>query len=112
MSGSYFPMPDAADIQLVDIMRVLADPGRMKMLEILSDGRNHGCNLDEFPIGVQKSTLSHHFKTFREAGLTEVEIDGRNFYLRLRTADLESRFPGLISALTSEQAASSVGATA
>ncbi len=104
VNGKDFPMPPVADIRLTDILRALSDPGRVKILAVLSDGEYHPCNLEAFGLGVQKSTLSHHLKTMRELGLTEARIRGRNYDVRLRKADLESRFPGLIEALTSERA--------
>jgi DNA-binding transcriptional ArsR family regulator len=104
-----FPMPEARDIRLTDILRALSEPGRVRMLAVLSDGEFHPCNVDEFGLDIQKSTLSHHFKTMREAGLTEVRVQGRNHDIRLRSADLESRFPGLIEALTSPAAVADLG---
>ncbi|PJJ62018.1 ArsR/SmtB family transcription factor [Compostimonas suwonensis] len=104
MSGKEYPVPAADDIRLTDILRALSDPGRVKMLEVLSDGEYHPCSVDAFGLNVSKSTLSHHFKTMREAGLTTVRIQGRNFDVRLRKAELDERFPGLIDALTSTNA--------
>lgn len=98
------PMPEANDIRLTDILRALSDSGRVRMLAVLSDGEFHSCNVEEFGLGVQKSTLSHHFRTLREAGLTEVRVHGRNHVIRLRLADLEARFPGLLPSLTSPAA--------
>lgn len=104
MNNADYPIPDVADIRLTEIMRALADPGRLRMIEILADGEYHPCNPEEFGLGVQKSTLSHHFKTLREAGLTITRVQGRNKGIRLRRDDLERRFPGLIDALTSASA--------
>jgi DNA-binding transcriptional ArsR family regulator len=97
-------MPEAEDIRLTDVLRALSDPGRVRMLAVLSDGLFHACNVEEFGLDIQKSTLSHHFKTMREAGLTEVRVQGRNHDIRLRAAELEARFPGLVEALTSPAA--------
>lgn len=99
-----FPQPDVDDIRLTAILRALADPGRVRMVQVLADGAYHACNVDEFGLDIQKSTLSHHFKMLREAGLTTVRIDGRSHSIALRMAELEERFPGLITSLTSEAA--------
>lgn len=99
-----FPKPDAADIRMSDVLRALAEPGRVRILEVLADGEFHPCRPDEYPIDVQKSTLSHHFKTLREAGLTETKSEGRNGYVRLRKDDVDGRFPGLLDALLSPSA--------
>lgn len=104
MGGTDFPIPDVADIRLMDVLRTLSDPGRVLMLTVLSDGEFHPCTPDAFGLDLQKSTLSHHLKTMREAGLTVTRVTGRNYGVRLRVDDLESRFPGLIDSLTSPAA--------
>jgi DNA-binding transcriptional ArsR family regulator len=104
MGGTHFPIPAMADVRLADILRAISDPGRVQMIMVLSDGRLHPCSVDSFPLAVQKSTLSHHFKVLREAGITETVIDGRNYGVRLRGAELDGRFPGLIASLTSPEA--------
>ncbi|RFA10227.1 transcriptional regulator [Subtercola boreus] len=104
MTDNPFPQPDVDDIRLTNILRALADPGRVKMLQVLADGEYHACNVDEFGLDIQKSTLSHHFKTLREAGLTTVIVEGRSHRIALRGDELEARFPGLVAFLTSESA--------
>lgn len=111
MSGKDFPIPAADDIRLTEILRALSDPGRVKMLTVLADGDYHSCNAESFDLDVQKSTLSHHFKTLREAGLTETRVQGRNWDVRLRTDDLDKRFPGLIAALTSPDAIADISSS-
>lgn len=51
-----------------------------------------------------KTTVSHHLKTLREAGLFEYRMRGRNKETRLRREIVESRFPGLLAGILSEQA--------
>lgn len=109
MGGTDFPIPDVADIRLMDVLRALSDPGRVRMLTVLSDGEFHPCSPEAFGLDVQKSTLSHHFKTMREAGLTITRVQGRNYAVRLRIDDLESRFPGLLESLTSPSALDDLG---
>lgn len=100
------PQPPAAeDIRLTDILHALSDPGRVKMLMLLADGEYHPCGTETWGLGVQKSTISHHLKTMREAGLIEYRLRGRNKDARLRREILDERFPGLIDGLTSQQAA-------
>jgi DNA-binding transcriptional ArsR family regulator len=45
---------------------------------------------------VSKSTLSHHFKVLREAGVTHTRVNGTHRYVSLRRDELEDRFPGLL----------------
>ncbi|MFK0022957.1 ArsR/SmtB family transcription factor [Streptomyces sp. NPDC090798] len=48
---------------------------------------------------LHKSTVSHHMRIMREAGLTSTRAVGRNRFVRLRRDDLDARFPGLLDAL-------------
>jgi DNA-binding transcriptional ArsR family regulator len=93
-------MPARQDIRLTDVLKALSDPGRLQMVHIISTGELTSCSPDMFPIGVQKSTLSHHFKTLRESGVTQTVRHGRNCSVRLRVDDLNARFPGLLDWLT------------
>lgn len=97
-------MPAAEAIRLADILRALTDPGRLRMLAILADGEFHPCRREEFGLDLQKSTLSHHFRILRESGLTVTRVQGRNYDMRLRRADLNDRFPGFLDALIAANA--------
>ncbi|WP_271188962.1 ArsR/SmtB family transcription factor [Dactylosporangium matsuzakiense] len=52
--------------------------------------------------GVHKSTMTHHFRTLRQAGLTRTVVAGRTHTIELRRDELDIRFPGLIDALTGD----------
>jgi DNA-binding transcriptional ArsR family regulator len=99
MSADY-PVPAMQDVQLVDLLRALADPIRLDMVKALADGEPHPKSATNWGFDVQKSTLAHHFKTLREAGLTRTIVDGRSHAIQLRRDELDERFPGLIAALT------------
>ena len=98
MDGDY-PQPDVGDIQLLEVLKAVSDPVRLQMIALLSDGELRGCNTDSFGLDLHKSTLSHHLKVLREAGVTSTLLEGRNRGVRLRRADLDARFPGLIDGL-------------
>jgi DNA-binding transcriptional ArsR family regulator len=98
MSNEY-PTPDMSEIQLVDLMRALSEPIRLQILRVLADGEPHSKSAAEWGFDVQKSTMSHHFRTLREAGLTRTIVDGRSHAIQLRRAELDERFPGLVDAL-------------
>lgn len=98
MSAEY-PVPDMADIELIDVLRAVADPIRLQMIRVLADGEPHCKTAAEWGFDVHKSTLSHHFKTLREGGVTITLVDGRNHSIQLRRRELDERFPGLIDAL-------------
>jgi DNA-binding transcriptional ArsR family regulator len=94
-----YPVPDLVDVQLVDVLRALADPIRLEVVRRLADGEPRPKTVQLWNFDVQKSTLSHHFKTLREAGLTRTIVNGRQHDILLRRAELDERFPGLIESV-------------
>jgi DNA-binding transcriptional ArsR family regulator len=95
-----YPTPDVSELDLVQILRALGDPIRLAVVTVLADGEPHRKGPAVWGTGVTKSTMSHHFKVLREAGLTRTLVEGRTQWCQLRRADLDERFPGLIEALT------------
>jgi DNA-binding transcriptional ArsR family regulator len=49
--------------------------------------------------GRPKSSMSHHFRVLREAGLVKTRTQGTAHANALRRAELDHRFPGLIDTL-------------
>ena len=86
-----------ADLELVHVLQAMSDPQRLTMLKILADGEWHSCGAGAWGAGLHKSTISHHIKALREAGLIENQQRGRNKYARLRRDAIEERFPGLLN---------------
>jgi DNA-binding transcriptional ArsR family regulator len=54
---------------------------------------------------IPKSSLSHHFKVLREAGLIRSEQLGVEMRNTSRCAEIEGRFPGLLPAIISAHVA-------
>jgi len=79
------------------VMHALSDPVRLEIVRSLAGGGEQACNAFETPVA--KSTLSHHFKVLREAGITRTRIEGTQRFISLRAGDLEARFPGLLGAV-------------
>ncbi|OXC78833.1 Transcriptional regulator, ArsR family [Caballeronia sordidicola] len=52
--------------------------------------------------GRPKSSMSHHFRILREAGLVQTRVAGTVHQNTLRRAELDSRFPGLMDAILSQ----------
>ena len=102
MSDPY-PVPDMADVELIDVLRVLADPIRLQIIRVIADGERHAKTAEIWGFDVQKSTLAHHFKALREAGITRTIVEGRQHWIQVRRAELDARFPGLIEALINAQ---------
>lgn len=86
-------------VELVDILRALSDPTRLRMVQILADGNRHPKTPADWGFDLQKSTLAHHFRALREAGVTRTIVEGRSHSIQLRRAELDEKFPGLIDAL-------------
>ena len=85
--------PRPNEITLAGVLSALSDPVRLSVVSALADGVERGWG--EFEVGVGPSTLSHHIKVLREAGVVTHRKDGTHCYVALR-ADLEQVFPGLI----------------
>lgn len=91
--------PATADLSLTRVLSALSDPLRLGIVCLLSDGQER--QWGELDAPVSKSTLSHHMKTLRSAGITRTRDEGTRCYVHLRADDLEARFPGLVSSLLS-----------
>jgi DNA-binding transcriptional ArsR family regulator len=89
--------PDVGQMRLTEVMAALSDPIRVGLVRLLSDGQERGWG--ELRAPVAKSTLSHHLRVLRDAGLTRTRQDGTRCFVVLRRSDLESRFPGLLGAV-------------
>ncbi|QYR23969.1 ArsR family transcriptional regulator [Paenibacillus sp. sptzw28] len=89
--------PDRAEIDLPSVLYALSDPIRLHLVATIYKAGEKTCG--EFEVPVVKSTLSHHARTLREAGITRARIQGTQRFLSIRTEDLEARFPGLLSTI-------------
>lgn len=90
--------PDRQDIQIVDVLHALSDPQRLSIVASLAgDPLPRRCG--SFDLDVTKSTLTHHFRVLREAGVIEQREEGTARLNSLRREDLEARFPGLLDAV-------------
>jgi DNA-binding transcriptional ArsR family regulator len=89
--------PDKAGIHLSSVLYALSDPIRLYILSELHKAGERTCGDIEVP--VVKSTLSHHSRTLREAGIVRVRSLGTQRFLSIRTEDLEDRFPGLLKSI-------------
>lgn len=90
--------PHVEQVELTDLMYALSDPARIEIVRRLARGTRamRCCDLD---LDRPKSSMSHHFKILREAGLVETRIEGKEHFNTLRTAELEKKFPGLLKSL-------------
>ncbi|MGW3662033.1 ArsR/SmtB family transcription factor [Streptomyces sp. NPDC005141] len=80
-----------------DLMRVLADPLRLRIVTLLARETLCSTHLIE-ETGAGQTNLSNHLKVLREAGVVETEPCGRFTYYRLRPdviASLAGQFADL-----------------
>ncbi|MEV0068047.1 MULTISPECIES: helix-turn-helix transcriptional regulator [unclassified Amycolatopsis] len=91
------PEPSIEGMQLDRVFAVLSEPLRLTIVQRLltrSEEFDHTCGWFEFDR--PKSTLTHHFKALREAGVITQRQYGLERRSRVRLEDLNMRFPGLI----------------
>jgi DNA-binding transcriptional ArsR family regulator len=89
------PEPDQFDV--LDILHALSDPTRMTIVQTLRAAPERACGT--FPVDVAPSTLTHHFRVLREAGVIRQREDGNRRWTTLRDGDLQERFPGLLDTI-------------
>jgi DNA-binding transcriptional ArsR family regulator len=75
----------------------------VRQLAGCSAGGELKCGQVELP--VTKSTASHHFRILLAAGVVAERAQGTSKFLRLRRAELEERFPGLLDSVLRATAA-------
>ncbi len=93
--------PPVAD--LTALLQALADPVRLEMLRQLGT-QAEPIRCGNFQVLVTKSTLSHHLRVLREAGVIEQKCEGTRKLTSLRRHDLDARYPGLVESLLRAQA--------
>jgi DNA-binding transcriptional ArsR family regulator len=89
--------PNLDEVELGVIFAALSNPTRRLVVEELlrrPDFASGTCSELELEVG--KSTMTHHMRTLREAGLITETDYGNRLEIRLRHDELEARFPGLL----------------
>ncbi|KOU35594.1 ArsR/SmtB family transcription factor [Streptomyces sp. WM6378] len=89
--------PSLDDLRLETVLGALSDPLRLTIVRKLlleSEQFDHPCGW--FGIDRPKSSLTHHFKALREAGVTRQRQYGLERRSQVRVDDLNERFPGLL----------------
>ena len=84
---------------LTDVLFALSDPARLSIARQLLAGPLEVAACQPADGDLPKSTLSHHLKVLREAGVIRNEPAGRQRLVRLRRDELDARFPGLLAAV-------------
>ena len=93
------PAAEIAADRARQLLKALADPIRLDVVQALSGGERCVCDLTE-QLGLAQSRLSFHLRVLREAGLIEAREQGRWVYYSLRPhalAQLQSWLSGIAS---------------
>ena len=93
-----FDHPNQAEFTLDAVLTALSDPIRRQIVHMLaSTPQEKACGT--FGLPLSKSTLTHHFRVLREAGIITQRYQGTAILNTLRQDDLETRFPGPLTAI-------------
>lgn len=79
-------MSNAQISPLVDLLKTLAHPVRLRILALLREGELCVCQITEI-LGIPTSTASEHLTELRRASLLAERKDGRWVYYGLRPQD-------------------------
>jgi DNA-binding transcriptional ArsR family regulator len=82
---------------LAPVLAALSDPVRLAIVCMLASGPERTCG--SFGLPIAKSTLTHHLKVLREAGVITQRPVGTSRMTCLRKKDLDARFPGLLDSV-------------
>lgn len=98
---THFVHPATEDITLAGVLGALSDPMRLRILSNLVARRDGSlsCSGAAPCAGMAKSTLSHHFRVLRDAGLIRTTKQGVEHLNCVRWDDVNERFPGLLKAI-------------
>lgn len=91
--------PDRDELLLANVLYALGDPIRLKIVRQLAREGEKTCGA--FGCATPKSTLSHHFRLLREAGIIHSRKSGTHYMNTLRRSDLDARFPHLLDTILS-----------
>ncbi|WP_295461124.1 helix-turn-helix transcriptional regulator [uncultured Pseudomonas sp.] len=95
-----FKHPSPDEFSLERLFHALSDPVRLDIVRYLAQVTEATCG--ELDGGRPKSSMSHHFRVLRDAGLVHTRNAGTTHMNQLRRADLDSRFPGLLDAILAQ----------
>jgi DNA-binding transcriptional ArsR family regulator len=86
-----------AQMDLGRVLHALSDPVRLGIVSQLYREGEASCGA--LDAGRPKSTMSHHFRVLREAGLVHTRIEGLTHVNSLRLESVQAAFPGLLEAI-------------
>jgi DNA-binding transcriptional ArsR family regulator len=84
----------ASEAELARVLYALSDPIRLEIVRQLARRGETPCG--GFGLDMPKSSLSHHFRVLREAGILGMRSEGTSILNFLQIKECEQRFPGLL----------------
>jgi DNA-binding transcriptional ArsR family regulator len=90
--------PTPEQISIADVLYALGDPVRLEIVRRLATGGEQPCACLCMGVDakIAKSTMSHHFRILRAAGVVSTRKEGTQLLNSLRREDLDRLFPGLL----------------
>ena len=90
--------PTADQITLTGVLHALSDPVRLNYVQCLAQSVcEQACGT--IPTPVAKSTMSHHIRVLREAGIIYLRPHGTQSLISVRFGELEKKFPGVLNSV-------------
>ena len=89
--------PNLKKMPISALFDALSDPARIEIIQVLLEEKELSCG--QCKTELSKSTMSHHFKVLREAGLIQRREEGKVHFISLRVEEIELRMPGFIKVL-------------
>lgn len=81
------PAPPLAPDQAQQLLRALAEPIRLRVVQALQQGERCVCDLTG-DLDLAQSKLSFHLRVLKDAGLIQARQEGRWIYYRLEPGSL------------------------
>jgi ArsR family transcriptional regulator, nickel/cobalt-responsive transcriptional repressor len=82
------------EVSCAEILKVLADDTRLSVVRLLMAGPRHVSAINA-ELNVERTLLSHHLSTLRDAGVVESEREGKHVLYRL-ASQVESKRHGKV----------------
>jgi DNA-binding transcriptional ArsR family regulator len=90
--------PTVDQITLTGGLHALSDPVRLNFIQSLNQcAVEQRCGAIATPVA--KSTMSHHLRVLREAGIIRIRTEGTQCLTSLRLDELEAKFPGVVESV-------------
>lgn len=90
MKTAILPVTEATVAELQNWLKVIADPKRLRIINLLMEGIQCNCEIGD-RLKMPRNLISHHLGVLREAGLVNIErdnADARWVYYSLNPAAL------------------------